>query len=81
MTTRNSKYILATYQQAIVILIKSEFRTKLQLLDNKHSLILQQFTETHDIDSQFATPHIHRYNAAECTILTLNNQFISFSTK
>ena len=54
---------------------------KVYIMDNECSSDLKEAMKKYTIDSQLAPPHMHRRNAAERSIITFQNHFISgFST-
>ena len=76
MPTRHAKSILAAYQKAIAVRIKSGLQPKLQQFNNECSLILQTIMDTQEIYFQLEQNHIHHHNADECAMYTFKSHLI-----
>jgi hypothetical protein len=74
---RTGPSIISAYQRSITFLQSRGFKPLLQRLDNEATGALQEFLAVSDIDFKLAPPHVHRCNAAERTIRTFKNHFIT----
>ena len=74
---RSKESIVQAYQKIIQHLTKRGFKTRIQILDNEASKILQDEMDKHEIQWKIVPPGNHRRNAEERQIRTFKNHFIA----
>ena len=70
-------HILEDYTKQVEQLTHREYRPRVHWLDNQASASLNKYNKQKYIDYRFVTPHIHRVNAAERSIMTWKYRFIA----
>ena len=70
--------MLEAFQSVYDYLIKKKFKPKLHVMDDECSKVIKTFIENeNNVALQFVEPHEHRVNAAERSIQTFKNHFVS----
>ena len=77
LKNRTAEEFLRAYKQMYTTLQSKGYAPRLHKLDNETSRSIEEFIESQGTKIQFATPHIHRQNAAERGIQTWKNHFIA----
>ena len=67
----------ATYQSLCDNLATMGFKPELHILDNKASSDLKKKLKKEKVDFQLVLPQVHHLNAAEGSIQTFKNHFVS----
>ncbi len=76
----DDRSIFNAYKANFNGLAQKGFKLKLNVMDNQATKHIKQFLMEEECKLQLVEPHNHRINAAECTIQTFKDAFISALT-
>lgn len=71
------KEIIWAYKKLFTYLTNRGFQPQTHWLDNEASAELKAFNNEHNVTFQLIVPYMHHVNAAECTIWTWKNHFVT----
>jgi hypothetical protein len=77
MPSKNDAAMITTFTNILAALAARGYIPTLNVTDSKFSKTVEAYIKSNKIDIHLVLPHIHRVNAAECTIATFKEHFIT----